>query len=317
MKYLFGPVNSRRLGLSLGIDLLPSKICNLNCIYCEVGATTDLTCERKVYVPTEGVIGEIDELLSQKSSKDIDVYTITGTGEPTLHSDIGKIIRYLKKHTGKPVAVLTNGTLLYLKSVRDDLSAADIVIPSLDSARSSSYRKVNRPATCAALDDIIEGLRIFCKNFQGEVWLEILLSQGMNDTPEDINALEGAIKEIQPDRVQLNTVARPPLEKYAIPLSRERMEEIADRLKGVFDGSVDMLVDFEKRSRVNFQPVVISEIIQMLKRRPCTASDICEALNLDRGEIDKALMELEKDNKIRPVIHNGDKYYHFHEFKNN
>ena len=317
MKYIFGPVNSRRLGLSLGIDLVPCKVCNLNCIYCEVGATTDLTCERKAYVPTEDVLGEIDALLSQESSKDIDVYTITGTGEPTLHSDIGKIIRYLKKHTGKPVAVLTNGTLLYHQEVRDELSAADIVIPSLDSARTSSYRKINRPASCAVLEDIIEGLRIFCRDFQGEVWLEILLVQGINDAPADIKALEEAVKDIQPDRVQLNTVARAPLEKFAIPLSRERMEEIADHFKGVFDGVVEILVDFEKRARENFQPIVISEILQMLKRRPCTASDICEALNLEREATDKTLQEMESTGEIRPVLHKGNRYYHFHGLKNN
>ena len=148
MKHLFGPVNSRRLGLSQGIDLLPPKICNFNCIYCEVGPTTLLTCDRKEYVPTAEIIAEIETLLTDKRAvKKIDYFTITATGEPTLHTGIGAVIRFIKDNSDKPVAVLTNGSLLHIKEVRDDLMAADLIIPSLDAALPESYRKINRAAT--------------------------------------------------------------------------------------------------------------------------------------------------------------------------
>ncbi|MBU4394464.1 MAG: radical SAM protein, partial [Proteobacteria bacterium] len=155
MKYLFGPVYSRRLGHSLGIDLLPPKICSLNCVYCEVGPTTDLTCDRKEYVPTEEILKEIDQVLARGAAeRHIDVFTLTAMGEPTLHTGLGEIIAYLKKKTDKPVAVLTNGTLFFDPKVRAELSAADIVIPSLDAARQESFDRVNQPAAAVNLEQV-------------------------------------------------------------------------------------------------------------------------------------------------------------------
>lgn len=310
MKYLFGPVNSRRLGLSLGIDLVPAKICNYDCVYCEVGATSNLTCERKEYIPTAEILAEIDQLLADKERLAlIDVFTVTGTGEPTLHSDLGKVIRYIKEKTDKPVAVLTNGSLFYIPAVRQALMAADIVIPSMDSARGSSFRRVNRPALCADLEASIDGIASFCREFKGQVWLEILLVSGMNDSDEDIAALKEAVAVIKPDRIQLNTVARPPRESFAAPETRARLDEIAADLGLDFEGEVDILVDFSKRIREKFMPIVESEIVDMLKRRPCTASDICEALNLDELGADEVLVRLVKDGAIHIQLHSGKQYY--------
>lgn len=311
MNYLFGPVKSRRLGLSQGIDLIPAKICNFNCIYCEVGATTLLTCERKEYVPTAAVLAEIDELLSlDPELRRLDVFTITGSGEPTLHSGIGRVIRYLKGQTDKPVAVLTNGSLLYLDEVRADLLAADIVIPSLDAARPASYRKINRPASCVELEEIIEGLSIFSREFAGEFWLEVLLVSGVNDWPEDIVALQQAISRIKPARIQLNSVARPPLEKFAVPLSRERMSEIAGLLAENFIGPVDILVEKEEdRSRQKTdlpgRSAGPEAILEMLQRRPCTAAEISETLQLDPEALGRILAELERTGRIARKNHNG------------
>lgn len=306
MKHLFGPVNSRRLGLSQGIDLLPPKICNFNCIYCEVGPTKLLTCDRKEYVPTAEIIAEVDKLLKDKEAvKNIDYFTITASGEPTLHTGIGEVIRFIKNNTDKPVAVLTNGSLLHLKEVRDDLMAADLIIPSLDAALPESYRKINRAAPCADLASIIGGLETFRKEFNGKIWLEILLAKDINDSPEDIEALKKVVKKIHPDRIQLNTVARPPLENFAAPLSQEKMRQIAKQ----FETPVEIVVDFEKRKRDGFRPIIESEILHMLKRRPCTASDICEALNLDQDKIDHFLRAMQKTDKIIQKNHNDRTYY--------
>ncbi len=309
MKYLFGPVNSRRLGLSLGIDLVPAKVCNFNCIYCEVGPTTDLTCERKEYIPTADILAEIDAFLAQDKPPAVDVFTLTAMGEPTLHSGIGEVVRYLKARTGKPVALLTNGSLLHLPEVRRELLELDIVIPSLDAARPESYRRINRPAHCAGLDEVIEGIRCFNQEFRGELWLEVLLAAGVNDAPEDIEALKAAIARIEPARVQLNTVARPPLEAFARPLTRRRMEEVAAELGKKFNGDLEILVDFSRRARENFHPIVDEEIVEMLKRRPCTVPDICESLNLEETAASAALARLETEGRVTPKDHGGRRYY--------
>ena len=306
MKYTFGPVNSRRLGLSLGIDLLADKTCSFNCIYCEIGASPRVTCDRKEYTPTAEIIAEIDRVIrNQSGSKPIDVFTVTGNGEPTLHSGLGKIIHHIKEKTDKPVAVLTNGSLLHRTDVREDLFEADIVIPSLDAALEGSFRKINRPASCNTLSEIIDGLVIFSQEFTGKLWLEILIVKGINDTPEDILALQKAVTKIKPDMVQLNTVARPPLEKYAHPVSQKELEHIAEELPG----KVEIIVAFSQKKKEQTRNANEPEILHILQRRPCTVSDICEALNLGTDSTEKALLHLEKSGSITITEHQGRKYY--------
>ena len=306
MKYVFGPVNSRRLGISQGIDLVPPKICNFNCIYCEIGATTTHTCTRKEYIPLPELLAEIDTVLADRElMAHLDVFTITASGEPTLHSGIGQVIRYLKEKSDKPVVVLTNGALLYLPEVRQDLLAADIVIPSLDSAREESYRRINRPAACSPLAELIEGLITFRQEFSGKFWLEILLASKINDSPEDIAALVAAVKKIRPDKVQLNTVARPPLESFAKPLTRTELEAVARQLPG----EVEILVDFTTREREKFRTLSENEIIEMLKRRPCTTTDVSEALNLDPDTTQSILQQLAASGRIIETTHDDKRYY--------
>ncbi len=306
MKYLFGPVNSRRLGLSLGIDLLTTKTCNFDCIYCEIGGTAIHTCERKEYTPTAEILAEIDELLAQDNlAKPIDVFTITAMGEPTLHTGLGEIIRHIKEKTGKPVAVLTNGAMMHREDVRQELQAADIVIPSLDSARAESFRKIDRPAQCVDLEEMIEGISLFCQEFPGRVWLEVMLTKNINDQPSDIAALKEAIMRINPERVQLNTVVRPPLESFALPLSPEELTHIAEQLPG----NVEIIASFAKRDRDSWRSPEPGEILEMLQRRPCTASDISEALNLDPAQTSRLMGELVDQGKVLKMLHQGKTYY--------
>ncbi len=323
MKHLFGPVNSRRLGLSQGIDLLPPKTCNFNCIYCEINKAPQLSCERGEHVPTETIIAEIDEMLQDAQRvRDLDVFTITASGEPTLHTGIGTIIHHIKEKTDKPVAILTNGSQLYRKEVRQDLLAADIVIPSLDAARPESFRRVNRPAKCSAdLETIIKGIADFSREFSGEVWLEILLVENINDTPEDITALQNAIARISPTRVQLNTVARPPFESFARPLTRRRMEEVKREIESRYNGPVDILAgsrdneisDSGKGREGALESISAAqaedEIIEMLLRRPCTATDIAATLNMDAERASGILQNMENRGRLTVKIHGGKKYY--------
>jgi len=323
MKHLFGPVNSRRLGLSLGIDLLPPKICNFNCIYCEINKAPQLSCKRGEHVPTATILAEIDGLLEDTARvRDLDVFTITASGEPTLHTGIGTIIRHIKEKTDKPVAILTNGSQLYRKEVRHDLLAADIVIPSLDAARPESFRRVNRPAKCSAdLETIIKGIADFSREFAGEVWLEILFVENINDSPEDIAALKMAIGRIKPTKVQLNTVARPPFESFARPLTRMMMEEIKREIEKDYDGPVDILAgsrdneisDSGKGRKGSLEPVspdkAEAEIKELLLRRPCTATDIAATMNLGPERASEILQSMEKRGTLSVKIHGGKKYY--------
>ena len=317
MKYLFGPVFSRRLGHSLGIDLLPPKICSLNCVYCEVGPTTDLTCERKEYVPTAEILREIDQVLEQGAAgRPIDVFTLTAMGEPTLHSGIGKIIAHLKAKTDKPVAVLTNGTLFFDPKVREELSAADIIIPSLDAARQESFERVNQPASAVNLEQVIEGLALFRREFQGEVWLEILLVRDMNDSLEDLKALQQAVQKIHPARIQLNTVARPPMDGRARPVTRERMEQAAAMLAEGYDGRVEILVDFQaiekkgKGKAEGLQETLVEEIASLLQRRPCPLEEIDRALHVQDLELVRECVQtLVSTGRIEKIVHNNKEFY--------
>jgi wyosine [tRNA(Phe)-imidazoG37] synthetase (radical SAM superfamily) len=310
MKHLFGPVNSRRLGLSLGVDLVPAKICNYDCIYCEVGVTTGLTVKRREYTPTSEIIAELDEFfagLNEESAGWPDFVTLTSSGEPTLHIGIGEVIRYVKRQLDIPVAVLTNGALLNDPQVRIDLLAADVVVPSLDAARSATFAAINRPAPeCADPEEIIAGLVDFAEEFGGEIWLEILLVAGINDSEEDIDALVAAVDRISPDRVQLNTVLRPPAEAWAQPLSEKRMKEIAARFKNC---RVEIIADFSGRAAKRPERPERMEILEMLKRRPCTKIDICEATGLAGEDVDRLLNELDSSSLIRETMHDGRKYY--------
>lgn len=323
MKHLFGPVNSRRLGLSQGIDLLPPKTCNFNCIYCEINKAPLLSCERQEHIPTETIIAEIDGLLEDEAGvRDLDFFTITASGEPTLHTGIGVIIRHIKGKSGKPVAILTNGSLLHLRKVRQELMAADIVIPSLDGARPESFRRVNRPAKCCAeLATIITGIADFTREFEGEVWLEILLVENINDSPEDILAFKDAINRIRPTRVQLNTVARPPFESFALPLTLKGMAAVKEEIEKGYDGPVDILAgckDDEEsapdKGRQSRAPSASydeteGEILEMLLRRPCTVTDVAATLNLEAEYAAGILVGMEKRGLLTAKIHGGKRYY--------
>lgn len=309
MKYIFGPVSSRRLGHSLGIDPFTVKTCNYNCIYCEVGPSPPVPCQRLEYTPVSEIINEISAFVAADFyGRDVDVCTISGSGEPTLHSGLGRLIGYIKENVGRPVVVLTNGSLFYRNDVREDLAAADIVIPSLDSARADSFRRINRPGPGLNLEEMIEGLARFKKAFAGELWLETLFVQGINDSEEDIAALREAAARIAPDRIQLNSVARPPSESYALPLDVEGLEAIGRLLPG----QVDIIGGVKKGKARGRNEADKDEILRLLQRRPCTAEDICDALNLTPSAAEKELINLKMEGQLKISRHGGGIYFSSH-----
>ncbi len=291
MKYTYGPVPSRRLGLSLGVDIVPLKTCTLSCMYCQVGETPDTTISRREYVPVAEVMEELKGLF--KSGFKTDWVTFSGSGEPTLNSGIGSLIKGIKTLTGIPVCVITNGTLLWDVEVRRDISEADVVMPSLDSALENTFRAICRPHPDLNIKKIIEGLVQFRKEYHGKIWLEIMLVEGINDSSEELEALRGAAVRIEPDIVQLNTVARPPAEISARPLLRERLEEIRD----FFGGNAEIIASFKGVAK-EITVAGIENIREYLKRRPGSVDDIVAALGIKKHEAEKNIEQLAESGEI-------------------
>ena len=322
MNFLFGPVNSRRLGRSLGIDLFREKICNLNCVYCEVGPTTVPVNRRGRYSPTREILAEITEFCSDPHRlAAVDVLTVTAKGEPTLHLDLGVILRHIKSLTDKPVAVLTNGTTLADDEVREALQLADIVVPSLDAVRAESFSKVDRPARGLTVEAIINGLRDFSRAYRGRLWLEILLVRDINDADADIDALLPVLTTLRLDRIQLNTVVRPPADPGARPVAEARLAEIARRLQAALAVPVDLPSpvagfgderDAAPLPTADAEPAALRQaIIQMVRRRPCTAADIDRVFHLGGAEkIEQLLASLVASGTLRILSHAGDRFYH-------
>ncbi len=296
MSHLFGPVPSRRLGRSLGLDITPYKTCTFDCIYCQLGRTTNKTVQRREYIAKDLILDELRDFLSEGNG-DVDYITFAGSGEPTLHSGIGEMIDTIKTMTDIPVAVITNGSLLFREDVRGDLSNADIVLPSLDAATTPIFRAVDQPHESLSVDQIIEGLRIFRETFEGEFWLEIMFVRGVNDRTDEITALSDAIAIIDPDRVQLNTVVRPPRADVG-PVDEDEMI----RIRGAFGGNFDVEIIAEKRIEVR------ADILPLLERRPLTLDQIAGLLGMHRNEAAKYLRELIEQGVVIETVH-GDKRY--------
>jgi len=297
-KHLFGPVPSRRLGMSLGVDLIPHKICSLNCVYCECGATTSLTHERKAYVPVDEVYSELKDFF--KNNPDPDYLTFSGAGEPTLHSHIGEVIAFLKElRPSIRVAVLTNGTLFGNPEVREELMLADLVLPSLDAATDLALRRINRPLRELKASGYIKGLIEFGSEFKGEIWLEVLILPGYNDGEENLKALKEAIRRINPDRIQLNTLDRPGTVEGLLPARMSQLQEIAS----FFDfKKVEIIAPPEERNQVkSYRTDVESAILETIVRRPCTLADLEKILGLHINEINKYLGVLEEAGKLESV----------------
>lgn len=307
MKYIFGPVPSRRLGISLGVDLVPYKTCTFNCIYCQLGKTTNQTLKRKEYIKTREVLKELAQFFKSPNFelRTPNYITLTGSGEPTLNSKISKIISEIKKMTSIPVAVLTNGSLLYKKEVRDNLKKADLVIPSLDAASAKIFKRVNRPVESLGIERIVKGLMAFRKEYGGKIWLEIMLVKGVNDGKKEIENLKETITKIKPDRVQLNTVARPPCESFAKALNKGELE----RIKNLLGPPTEVIIDFERRALPEKMKDLKKGIMTMLKRRPATVKDLVDGLGVHRDEVLKYLAFLEKEKKIKSLSHKGKRYY--------
>ncbi len=306
LRYVYGPVPSRRLGASLGIDLIPKKICSYDCIYCQIGKTPHPTLKRKTYYPTEAIKQELKAFLADpENAGRVDILTFSGSGEPTLHAGIGDLIRYLKEITSIPVAVITNGSLLWDPRVQEDLLPADRVVPSLDAVRAESFKAVNRPVEGLPVTKVIEGLKTFRKRYKGQLWVEVLLCKGVNDSDSDLAALKRVLRDIDPDRVQLNTVIRPPSEAFALPLSPSRLEEIRTYL----GEKAEVIASFDRSAIPAYHKATEEEILNLLRRRPETALGMSRSLGLHLHEVEKYLTELLREDRLLIRRQGNEVYY--------
>ncbi len=302
--HIFGPVPSRRLGISLGIDPIPLKICTYNCIYCEVGKTTDLTIKRKNYVSVSVIKKELLEYKNTHKDVPIDYITLSGSGEPTLNSEIEGIIHTIKEiFPNVPVAILTNGSLLYIPEVRKSLFSADVVLPSLDAATNKIFKRINQPHPELDIKIITEGIIKFREEYTGKIWLEVLFAKGVNDKWSEVESLKTAIDHINPDKVQLNTVDRPPAFSLANPVD----ENFLKKVKEYFGERAEIITDF--KSKRGFSEDIGETILKALSIRPMTLDQLEDSVNLHRDEILKYFGIFEKENKIKEVIFSGKKYF--------
>jgi wyosine [tRNA(Phe)-imidazoG37] synthetase (radical SAM superfamily) len=306
VKYVFGPVPSRRLGQSLGIDTIPLKTCNWNCVYCQLGRTKPLVNERQEYFPSEEILAEVWKALEVHKPGEIDWVTFVGSGEPLLHANMGWLIRQVKSMTQLPVAVITNGSLLYLPEVRQELCAADAILPTLDAGTVELYRQINRPHPEITYERLVEGLVAFRDEYRGRLWVEVMLVRGLNDTPQALWDITKVLQRIRPDAVHLNQPTRPPVETWVQPSHEESLmqalailgniAEVVHPAEGSFDlGGYDNVVD---------------AVIGIITRHPMRQEELERTLNRwSPGQVSQALADLMDSGRAQLVHRYGVRFW--------
>lgn len=303
--YTYGPVPSRRLGRSLGVDLVPFKTCTYDCVYCQLGRTTNLTLERAEYVPAGEVVDEVRAVLD--SGAHPDVITLAGSGEPTLHARIGEIIDGIKGITDVPVAVLTNGSLLWMPQVAQELARADLVVPSLDAGDERTFQLVNRPHPELGFEQMVDGLASFAAGYRGRLWLEVLLVAGTTGTPAHVARIARLVERVKPDLVHLNTASRPPAESGVLPVPAEELES----LRSLFPCPVEVVAE-------SLEPGVVGEddaraaderVLALLRRRPCTTADIATGLGAHAADVVKVVESLRARGAVTTITRDGRTYF--------
>ncbi|MCF7975645.1 MAG: radical SAM protein [Phycisphaerae bacterium] len=300
---VFGPVPSRRLGLSLGIDLVPYKVCSLDCVYCQIDRTTEKSLTRKAYVDIQTILDQLKARLADGVKAD--VISLTGSGEPTLNTGLGDLIDGIRTLTSIPIAIITNSTLLNDPEVRTQCAKADMILPSLDAVLPEAYARVNRPCESLTVQALIQGLVDFRAQFSGQIWLEIFLVEGLNTDPDHLDALKLAIERIAPDRVQLNTAVRPTADSGIARLSPERMLAMANHL----GPKCEIIADFSKAPSTAGEAIGPAHILNLVDRHPSSMSDICTCLGLPLARAEDLMTPLLQSRQVLCIQRDGTPFY--------
>lgn len=306
MKYVYGPVPSRRLGQSLGIDTIPLKTCNWNCVYCQLGRTVPLTNKRLEYFPSKDILAEVKTVLAGHQPGEIDWVTFVGSGEPTLHSGIGWLIQEVNSLTDLPVAVITNGSLLYLPRVRRDLTGADVVMPSLDAGTADLYRQINRPHPEVTFERLVDGLTAFRQEYSGKLWIEAMLVRGLNDTEPALRDIAATLRRIQPDEVHINLPTRPPAETWVRPTNEEGLM----RARAILGNIATVVHPAEGSFDLSGYETAVEAIIGIITRHPMREEEL--ERTLDRwapGRVREVLADLEASDQAQVVERYGMRFW--------
>lgn len=297
--YVFGPVPSRRLGISLGVDLTPTKTCSYDCLYCQLAKTRFHTAKRDRFCPPEDVLSELREVLDEIALPDW--ITFSGTGEPTLNIDLGHIIRELKTFCQAPVCVITNSSLLYMPEVRNELMLADRILPTLTSVNPDTFSRIHRPVAELKLTEILEGLKEFAKVFSGTIEIEIFVVPGMNDSEEEISGLREFILSLaRVDSIYLNTAVRMPLDHEVITADHEKLERFREQLAVKIPVTTAFERNLDPAKPAQWQRAnAENEIIKLLLRHPCNEKQLEQMLSIEPERLTQLLQLLEGQQKIR------------------
>lgn len=303
-KHVFGPVPSRRLGFSLGVDIIPLKYCSYDCIYCQIGKTTHKEIDRKSFFDPDLVIQEVMDTVN--TPQQIDIITFSGSGEPTLNIDLGYMVRELKKKTETPVAVITNGSLLWIEEVRRDIMEADVVLPSLDAVSEDIFRYINRPHSLLEVGNIIAGMKSFRREYNHQIWLEIMLVRNINDEPEELDLMKRIVGSLNADKIQLNTVTRPPREESSGKVDDADLIKICNS----FGSNCEIICSFEK-SVIETPPEGewTNIILETLKRRPLTLGDIVRTTNMSYFQAKAKLKAMENEGLIKSYFFDNNFFF--------
>ena len=302
MSHVFGPVPSRRLGLSLGVDLIPLKTCTYDCLYCQVGRTTCQSIEIESFVPVTEVLDELERKLEGCTP---DAITFSGSGEPTLSRDIERVIAFVKNRTDTKTVVLTNGSLLWREDVRKGISRADMIMPTLTTAFEETFKLIHRPHSGLSLKTIIEGLKGLRLRYKGDLFLEVVLLAGINDSDKELEGLRKVIGQILPDRIQLNTIVRPPSDPRAISLDMKRLKEI----KSLFGEKAEIIASPSLKQGIRQGESITATILEMAKRRPLRAEDVANVCDIPLEEAESLIKGLVVKAVLRQQEHEGEVYY--------
>lgn len=306
MKFVFGPVPSRRLGQSLGIDTIPLKTCNWNCVYCQLGRTVPLANKRREYFPCDEILAEVRQSLASHKAGDIDWVTFVGSGEPTLHVGLGWLIHAVKQMTDLPIAVITNGALLYLLDVREALAQADAVMPTLDAGNAGLYRKINRPHPEITYERLVDGLIAFRKEYRGMLWVEVMMVRGLNDAEEALHEIAAVLARVQPDEVHINLPTRPPAELWVQPPDEEGLM----RAMSILGDTARVVPPAEGYFDLGGYANITDAIIGIITRHPMRQDEL--ERTLDRWSPDhvcEALAQLETSGRAQIIERYGKRFW--------
>jgi len=308
MKYVFGPVPSRRLGQSLGVDPIALKTCNWNCVYCQLGRSRPLVNERRDYFPPDEIVAEVEQALHAHGPEGIDWITFLGSGEPLLHAHLGDMLRKVKALTPLPVAVLTNGSLLYLPAVRDELRVVDAVLPSLDAGTPELYRRINRPHPKLTYERLIGGLIAFGQEYEGNLWLEVMLMRGVNDTEGALRDIAAQLTRIRPSEIHINLPTRPPAEVWLEPPDQEGLMRAIAILEQV--APVRAVESVTGTVELTASDTLADAILAVITRHPLHEEELERTLaHCDAQQVHAALAELEATGRAQRVTRYGKRFW--------